>query len=325
MEIRCLGMLMLCMSILVNGIPRPNEGGAKKRVHEQQPLSGEEHYQSNKQHNAEYDHEAFLGNEQKATFDQLSPEESLRRLGILVDKIDRDGDKKITEEELKFYIDHTQKRYIYEDVDRQWKDLNPDNKPSILWGEYVNRTYGFDVDDPQRNTEFNYKDMKRRDRRRWEKADLDNNDKLTKDELTSFLHPEEIDHMKEIMVEETMEDIDKDKDGRISLDEYIGDMYSEDERKNNAEEPDWLKTEKEQFTRYRDKNGDGYMGKSEVKDWILPAEYDNVAAESTHLMHEADSNKDGVLTKEEILEKHDIFVGSQVTDFGEALARHDEF
>lgn len=40
-----------------------------------------------------------------------------------------------------------------------------------------------------------------------------------------------------------------------------GDMYSEDERKNNPEEPDWLKTEKEQFSRYRDKNGDGYMDK----------------------------------------------------------------
>ena len=35
--------------------------------------------------------------------------------------------------------------------------------------------------------------------------------------------------------------------------------------------------------------------------------------------------KDGMLTKQEILDKHDVFVGSQVTDFGEALARHDEF
>ena len=64
---------------------------------------------------------------------------------VLVDKIDRNSDGKITEEELKFYIDHTQKRYIYEDVDRQWKELNQENKPSILWGEYVNRTYGFDI------------------------------------------------------------------------------------------------------------------------------------------------------------------------------------
>ncbi len=82
MACRCIGMLVLCLSLLVHGIPRPNEGGAKKRVREQQPLSNEEHYKGDEhEHNTEYDHEAFLGNEQKATFDQLSPEESVRRLG----------------------------------------------------------------------------------------------------------------------------------------------------------------------------------------------------------------------------------------------------
>lgn len=35
--------------------------------------------------------------------------------------------------------------------------------------------------------------------------------------------------------------------------------------------------------------------------------------------------QDQELTKEEIIEKHDVFVGSQATDFGEALTRHDEF
>ena len=35
--------------------------------------------------------------------------------------------------------------------------------------------------------------------------------------------------------------------------------------------------------------------------------------------------QDGKLTKEEILEKYDVFVGSQATEYGEALQRHDEF
>ena len=84
----CIGTLMLCLFFLVNGIPRPNEGTGKARVHEQQPLSHEEHYNGDQhEHNADFDHEAFLGNEQKATFDQLSPEESLRRLGY-VDIVD---------------------------------------------------------------------------------------------------------------------------------------------------------------------------------------------------------------------------------------------
>lgn len=37
------------------------------------------------------------------------------------------------------------------------------------------------------------------------------------------------------------------------------------------------------------------------------------------------SRQDKRLTKEEIVEKYDLFVGSQATDFGEALSRHDEF
>lgn len=36
--------------------------------------------------------------------------------------------------------------------------------------------------------------------------------------------------------------------------------------------------------------------------------------------------QDGELSKSEILDHHDVFVGSQATDFGEALTReHDEF
>lgn len=79
-------------------------------------------------------------------------------------------------------------------------------------------------------------------------ADLDSDMKANKEEFTAFLHPEEYDHMKDIVVlvsgtvqwkhssrnnlslpwlllfllQETMEDIDKNGDGLIDLDEYIG-------------------------------------------------------------------------------------------------------
>lgn len=38
-------------------------------------------------------------------------------------------------------------------------------------------------------------------------------------------------------------------------------MYS---GKEGEEEPEWVKNEKEQFTSYRDKDGDGYMTNEEV-------------------------------------------------------------
>ena len=49
----------------------------------------------------DYDHDAILGEEQAEYFDTLSPEESQRRLSVLCDKIDIDGDGKINQEELR--------------------------------------------------------------------------------------------------------------------------------------------------------------------------------------------------------------------------------
>ena len=37
------------------------------------------------EHNPEYDHEAFLGREEAKTFDELTPEESKERLGLVND------------------------------------------------------------------------------------------------------------------------------------------------------------------------------------------------------------------------------------------------
>lgn len=57
----------------------------------------------------------------------------------------------------------------------------------------------------------------------------------------------------------------------------------------------------------------------------MPDEYDQAEAEATHLIYTSDMDSDGKLSKEEIIEKYDVFVGSQATDFGEALVKHDEF
>lgn len=316
-------VLVLLLAFVAIAIPKPED--KKDRVYDRE-LSNKEHY-NHEQHNADYDHEAFLGEEAK-TFDQLPPEESVRRLGLIIDKIDNNKDGIVNLEELKDWIRFTQKRYIMEDVERQWKQHNSDNgKETIAWTDYKKMVYGFldnmDASEIDKDDEgFSYKNMLKRDRRRWTSSDSDKDDSLTKEEFAAFLHPEEIDHMRDIVVLETMEDIDKDGDGKISLAEYIGDMYRAED---NEIEPDWVKNEREQFNTYRDKDGDGYMDAEEVKGWILPEDFDHAEAEARHLIYEADSDADQKLTKEEILNKYDLFVGSQATDFGEALARHDEF
>ncbi|XP_012233474.1 calumenin-B [Linepithema humile] len=313
--------ILIGFSVLATAIPKPD---SEHRVLDKD-VSGQDHY-INKQHNPVYDHEAFLGEEAK-TFDTLTPEESTRRLGIIVDKIDKDSDGYVTHEELKDWIMYTQQRYIRDDVERQWRSHNPQEKEKLSWTDYKHIVYG-DIDENEKERQnpddesFSYFQMLKRDRRRWTVADLDGDDLLTKEEFTAFLHAEDAEHMKDVIVLETMEDIDKDGDGKISLIEYIGDMYNGDE---NEEEPEWVKNEREQFSSYRDKDGDGFLNADEVKTWIIPAEFDHAEAESRHLIYEADTDADHKLTKVEILEKYDVFVGSQATDFGQALTRHDEF
>lgn len=67
-----------------------------------------------------------------------------------------------------------------------------------------------------------------------------------------------------------------------------GDMYNQE---GDATEPEWVKTEREQFTEFRDKNKDGKMDKDETRDWILPTDYDHAEAEAKHLVYESDSDK----------------------------------
>ena len=70
----------------------------------------------------------------------------------------------------------------------------------------------------------------------------------------------------------------------------LGDMWP---NQNGEEEPEWVKTEREQFHSYRDKNNDGKMDKEEVREWIIPPDYDHSEAEAKHLIYESDVDRVG--------------------------------
>lgn len=287
---------------------------------------------SHEVHDANYDHKAFLGADQSEQFDNLSPAESRNRLEQLArNKLDANKDGRVTEDELRDWIAYSQKRYIHEDVDRQWKAFGRlKDDETLSWAEMLKTAYGFDSDEeaenaPERHdTGLNHRPMVERDRERFKAADEDNNDILTKKEFHDFLHPEDAERMHAVVVKEALLDLDRDKDGRVDVDEYLHDIYPELEDRD-AELPHWYGAEKENFAKIRDKNGDGYMDENEVSDWLLPKETDFVTAEAKHLINQADADRDGVLTIEEILISHDVFVGSQATDFGSQLQKpHDE-
>jgi len=292
-------------------------------------LSEKEHYGGSEDHNADYDHDAFLGRDAAQTFDELSPEESQERLGKIVDKIDKDGDGKVTNKELREWIQFVQKRYVTEDVERQWVSHERNGDGQLTWKEYYNITYGFvnpiELEtDNLANGHNSYSEIIERDENRFTAADKDKSGFLNKDEFLDFLHPEDGGpHMRDVVIHETIADIDKDGDGMVNMEEYLADLWTGGE--TGEKEPEWVEEERKQFKEFRDRNGDGKLDRQEVEEWILPQDFDHSDVETRHLIGEADQNSDGFLTKEEIVEKHDLFVGSQATDFGDILLRHDEF
>lgn len=285
-------------------------------------LSEKEHFAEG-EHNTKYDHDAFVGKEEAVEYQNLTPEQSKERLAKLLPVLDKDIDGFITEEELKEHIKFMQKRYILKDVERTWSNFG-DNKTAsgkLSWADYRQTLYG-----PEDSTDEmapEYAQMLTRDERRWKLADKNKDNTLDKEEYSCFTHPEDCDHMKDVIVTETVEDIDKNKDGAVDIEEYIGDMYRPSDHPDQKGEPDWVAAERDMFKTYRDKNGDGKLDNEELKEWIMPTGFDHAEAEAKHLLQLSDDNKDGKLSKDEVLSHYDAFVGSQVTDYGEQLQKHD--
>ena len=78
-------VLLVCVVCLVLASVGTCEPVGKKGTAPKGP-SDEEHYKEG-EHNVKYDHEAFLGKEGAKEFDQLTPEESKRRLGLVIEDL----------------------------------------------------------------------------------------------------------------------------------------------------------------------------------------------------------------------------------------------
>ena len=60
---------------------------------------------------------------------------------------------------------------------------------------------------------------------------------------------------------------------------------------DEPDEPEWVQNERMQFNNFRDKNKDGQMDRDEVRDWIIPPDYDHAEAEAKHLIFESDADR----------------------------------
>lgn len=109
--------------------------------HTHDHLSAHPHYERG-EHNAEYDHDAFLGPKQAKEFETLSEEDAKRRLKAMVPKLDTDKDGEISLAELESWIDKQRKIFMYDAVDEDIKEQDHDGDKMISWTEYMKARFG---------------------------------------------------------------------------------------------------------------------------------------------------------------------------------------
>ncbi|TRY74789.1 hypothetical protein TCAL_00653 [Tigriopus californicus] len=279
-------------------------------------------------HENAFDHEAILGSHAEAeTFDQLSPAEAQRRLRILLDKMDRNHDERIEKPELFAWILRSFKSLSQEESSERFKDADLDADGEVTWAEYIKEEFEIDDDeegqaemksiqtDPDRLDELQ---MMEEDRILFQAADKNGDNKLTPPEFLSFSHPEDDPSMHQVVLQQVLHDKDRNRDGRIDFQEYIGER-GQDQSK------EWIISEKDRFDNELDKDKDGTLSAEEIKAWMIPSNNDIAHDEVSHLFAGADDDVDGMLTFDEILTHHDIFVGSEATDYGEHLNNLHKF
>jgi len=271
-------------------------------------------------HDAHFDHQAILGSHAEADeFDDLPPEEAKKRLRILASKMDRNSDGYVDKSELHQWIVRSFRMLSREDSDERLKEEDQNEDGFIDWSEHKESEFeGIDEDNSAGKMDSETLDdlqMLFEDKVLFEAADFNGDSKLDGDEYFAFTHPEDnIVRMRGALLANTKHQKDENKDGKIDFQEFIG-------QRGKDHDKEWLQDEKERFDNDLDTNKDGSLDDTEIIHWIVPSEENVADDEVTHLFASADDDHDEKLAIEEIVKHHEVFVGSEATDYGDHLHR----
>ncbi|XP_075677461.1 reticulocalbin-1-like [Dermatophagoides pteronyssinus] len=292
-------------------------------------------------------------------YQQPNQDDINKMLIKVFEMIDNNNDKQVDSDELKQWLDKIHNNLINDNVEQQWlyyspplqevhswESYDPEKKEALSWDHYLNSTYTDDVvkayqtdanideyksDDPNFKTYFI---MLKRAERRWKYADKNNDTVLIKEEFKFFLHPEESEHTKHLLVEEAMEDMDINGNKEITLEEYMKHM-NEVSPEQDKQDPNFESNHQSQFQTYLDKNKDGNLCMNELTEWLIP-NFDRHEAESQRMIQDTDNDHDQKLNEKELLQNNQYFLslipGEMWRQYSNAGAEsattassHDEF
>lgn len=183
--------------------------------------------------NKDFKKEIFLGNHE--SIDNLNEEDKKKKLTEIFHAVDTDKNSQLSLMEMQDWISKKVEEHFlenHEDNERVFKFLDLDNDGFVHWKEFHKKflmAKGHDekqvekhleeydtlsIDDEDKDAIVNYKF-------RWTDADSDPQDnKLSLEEFKEFRHPERSAKMIQRMVDEILENLDVNKDGKVTIEEF---------------------------------------------------------------------------------------------------------
>ncbi|CAH0404571.1 unnamed protein product [Chilo suppressalis] len=217
-------VLLHCASAAVhshgvdNNLERESDGSYRSRDYD--------HY-SDAGHNSEFDHEAILGSVKEAEeYDKLSPEESKQRLSLLLPKMDLNGDQYIDRKELKVWILNSFINLSREEAEERMAEVDDNRDGLVSWPEYLQDAFGVDAEEeinPEDTGDSGMVGLLQEEKQMFKAADVNGDGSLDLFEFEVFTNPEEHAPMHPYLVNQTLREKDRDGDGRIDFNEYVGD------------------------------------------------------------------------------------------------------
>nr|XP_039256936.1 reticulocalbin-2-like [Styela clava] len=285
------------------------------------------------EHNVDFDRDVIWGDEKNDIDDDdavenMSPLEQKEKLRKLVEnRIDTDKDGYVSIDELVAWAVRSYDLFETEDTRNSFSGIDTNNDKFIQWSEYALDSYGDDFNEdspdfinPPSDEWSDFVATYKKERRKFEVADLDQSGGLDLQEFQYFKHPRLHEKTRDIVIEEVLDSSDLNGDGAIDLEEFLGDY----QKKADEGDPEWAVFEKEKFQHEFDTNKDGLLKGEEIVLWMAPDNSILAREEAEHLMEESDSDHDDKLSVEEILNNYVDWVDSDATDYGRQLLKHHE-
>ncbi|CAF1034990.1 unnamed protein product [Adineta steineri] len=292
--------------------------------------------------NLDFHKEIFLGNHELFESDiQHDENKRDKKLEEIFNEADTDHDQRLSKDELLSYVLKNVNQHLKEAQEKNSQlflliDSNQDGK--VTWHEYfalyvkfhnvnttgIKETDTFDFVQAPFDNNFQRELVKIR--YRWTEADVAGDNELDIDEFLAFRHPEIAGHSYKHIVDDLILQMDRDDDKKLNETEFAFLPSSVLEDGGNKEwiemDKRWLEDQKREFHEM-DEDKDGVLTKDELLRAYNPLNRVHINNQIKKLFSKVDdSPSDNVLTLNEIQKHADVFTDMQILDTEKAL--HEE-